>query len=548
MKPPAPRFDPDELRLQAGDRSFERGLAYFRDGAVHLIRVDNKTVLATVSGGEDYGVRLTGGGRSGIGGSCTCPAFEDRGFCKHMVAAALAANAARAEGAPDPIEPIRAHLAAQPPEALVALVLDLALNDPALLRRLATAAAVAGPDPHEAAAVLRRELTAATRASRLPEYRGVRAWASEVGEILDAIETLAAAADPATALALAEHALARVGKAAEEVDDSDGGVGDLLLRAGALHLAACARLRPDPLALARDLFHRERTDTHDVFYGAAGTYADVLGPTGVAEYRRLAQAAWDAIPPRGPRDARREREPGAWHLFTILDRFADEAGDIDTRIALRAKDLATPWDYARLAGYCHEAGRAAEALARAEEGLFVFEDDPPDEGLVRLAVELLLAAGRTAEAEAHRWRAFLKRPSAEAYRDLCRLGGAAARDRAQAALEAGLPASAGLLVEILTDEGSFDRAWAAASAHPVREDIADRLARASEASHPREAVTLYTARVEQLAGYGGEGNYRAAVELVGRLARLRPAPEQAAWLAGVRERHARKRNFMKRLG
>ena len=76
----------------------------------------------------------------------------------------------------------------------------------------------------------------------------------------------------------------------------------------------------------------------------------------------------------------------------------------------------------------------------------------------------------------------------------------------------------------------------------------DRLARASEASHCREAVAVYTARVEALAQTGGDGNYAAAVELVARLSALRPAPEQAAWLAGLRERHARKRNLMKRLG
>src|SRR5712692_5868790 len=36
---------------------------------------------------------LTGRGKE-IGGECSCPVFEDWGFCKHMVATALAANAA----------------------------------------------------------------------------------------------------------------------------------------------------------------------------------------------------------------------------------------------------------------------------------------------------------------------------------------------------------------------------------------------------------------------------------------------------------------------
>ena len=68
----------------------------------------------------------------------------------------------------------------------------------------------------------------------------------------------------------------------------------------------------------------------------------------------------------------------------------------------------------------------------------MFEDERPDERLVFLAVDLLCAAGRAGDAEAHLWRAFGKAPSLELYARLRGLGGEAARERAVGVLEARL--------------------------------------------------------------------------------------------------------------
>jgi uncharacterized Zn finger protein len=85
------RFSVDALRRIAGSSVFGRGEAYFRDGRVGLLVVEPARVLAHVKGNESYRAELTGGGTS-LNGDCTCRAFEDRGFCKHLVATALAAR------------------------------------------------------------------------------------------------------------------------------------------------------------------------------------------------------------------------------------------------------------------------------------------------------------------------------------------------------------------------------------------------------------------------------------------------------------------------
>ena len=85
------RFDVDVLRELAGAKVFARGAACHRDGQVEILAVDPERVLAQVAGTEDYRTEVREDGDE-IDGECSCPAWEDWGFCKHMVATALAAN------------------------------------------------------------------------------------------------------------------------------------------------------------------------------------------------------------------------------------------------------------------------------------------------------------------------------------------------------------------------------------------------------------------------------------------------------------------------
>ena len=135
---PNPRFDVAALKGRAGETVFARGQAYHRDGHVLILAVESHRVLAEVQGSEDYRVELTGRGAS-IAGRCTCPAFEDRGFCKHMVATALAANAERDDGDGQqrvcPLDRIREHLKSKDAAELVQLIVSLAEEDFGPLRQ-----------------------------------------------------------------------------------------------------------------------------------------------------------------------------------------------------------------------------------------------------------------------------------------------------------------------------------------------------------------------------------------------------------------------------
>jgi len=376
-----PRFDPATLRDLAGDAVYARGESYHRSGQVELLSDDGRRVRARVAGTELYRVELRGRGRE-IAGECSCPAFTDHGFCKHLVATALAANAAAATGevVPDRLGAIRAHLRAQGVDRLVELILGLAERDPALFDRLDLAASAAVGDPAELGARCRAALKRALRApGGFVDYAEAGGWTQGVLDVLDQVEALIGAGQAPLVLELLEEFFPRLAGALENVDDSDGGGSEILERAAALHLAACEAARPDPLALARDLFRLETTEAFGTFAGASDTYGHLLGEAGLAEYRRLAEAAWDRLP--GTRQRRggvvTEAEDGLarYRLLPILDRFAERDCDLDRRIALReALGLAHAHDYLRLAEFCLEHGRAAEALRRAEEGAWLFDD------------------------------------------------------------------------------------------------------------------------------------------------------------------------------
>lgn len=553
------RFDLDTLCALAGDKVFARGEAYHRAGQVEILSLESERVLAQVAGTDDYRTVLMGRGES-VDGECSCPYFEDRGFCKHLVATALAANAANADDGAEGVGAlarIRNHLKGRGVDALVEMIVGLAERDPALFRRLDLAAATDHADDKTLEARLRKAIDDATRTRRFVDYSRAPGWAAGVGAVLDTLADLASGARAGLVLKLAEYAISRIERAVENMDDSDGHCGALLECAQRIHFEACRTAKPDPAALARDLFTREMEGEYDTFYGAAALYADMLGEEGLAEYRRLAMAAWNKLPSRTV--ARRATDDFSFDHFrlaSIMDFFAEREGDVDARIALRAKDLTSPWSFLQLAEFCLAQGRADEALRHAEEGLWMFEDGRPDERLVFFAADLLSRAGRKKDAAAHLWRAFEKAPSLELYARLRKLGGKAARERALTHLTGRLAKAkstlwnspADLLIRILMSEKMLDAAWAAVREHGAASGLKESLAKASEVSYPQEALEVYVERVEELVEAGGNPGYEEACGLIARMAALRSAAGHAAYVADLKERFRRKRNFMKLLG
>jgi len=553
MKAKSTRFDLGQIRRQAGGKTFERGKKYFDDDSVEILSLEPKRVIALVAGTQDYRT-IVSGDEDGIDGECSCPAFGDFGFCKHMVAAALAANDARNDDEVAGALPrVREHLQAKSKDQLVDMVLELAELQPELLRKLNTRATMASADDSTIERRLKADIEKATRVDYYLDYRRAERWQREVDAALTAVADIATGPRAGLALKLLDYAIERIGGVFESIDDSDGHLGSLLARASEIHLEAARAAKPEPLALARDLFKRGMADNVGTFSGIVVDYADVLGERGLAEYRRLATAAWDRLTTGRRRKDANDSFGSQIQLKAILDFFAERDGDVEARIALRAKDLSSQWAYLQLAEFCLSQGRGQEALKRAEEGLWQFEDDRPDQRLLLFTVRLLIKHGRKADAEAYLWRAFEKAPSTELYKELRRHGGDTAAERAIALLQSRAGRAKrdpwnhdrNLLVEALLHEKRFEAAWSIVRKFDISLDLKERLVKLTETEYRTDALQFYVARIEQLANSTA---YEEAMKLVRTMAKLQSASEHTAFVSELKERHKRKRNFMKLLG
>lgn len=559
-KRPSPRFDIDALRRIAGDKVFARGEAYFRDSLVEILSIEPKRVKARVSGSEEYITALSGHADK-IGGDCSCPAIENWGWCKHLVAVALAVNDMIANGqevAEGPYARIRSHLLSMESRALAEMILELAERDSALLRRLDMAANAATDDDATLLKRFKKAINDATRTRGFVAYDMASGWAEGVMDVLQGIEELITDERAALALSLIDQAIERIEKAISNIDDSDGYCTELLQEAQSIHLEACLAAKPDPIALAHSLFVREVEGDWDTFRKAAPAYAEVLGEKGLAEFYHLAAQAWEKLPPlHGGKRTKSDFSPRRMRLEGIMDFFAERQGDVKARIAILAKDLSSPWRYCQLASFCLEQGLTDEALRWAEEGLWQFEDDPPDERLVELAVELLLKAKRKADAQTVLRHSFERRPGLDLYKRLCKIGGKDEAELAKAFLRDSLsktkPSSrrdfpAETLIRILVEEKRFAEAWQVTQKHGATDELKEALAMASEKEFRQEALSVYAGSVDRLVSLGGNDNYERALRWVDRIGRLRTPVEQAGYVAGLRARFKAKRNFMKLLG
>lgn len=564
-----PRFDVATLREFAGEKVFARGVAYHEDRQVEIVSIDNARVVARVIGSEVYRSQLDGTGKK-FSGECSCPAFSDWGFCKHLVATALAANylpPGELEKTAGRLTKIRDFLRAKGVEPLVEMIIGLTERDPELLGDIELAATAATADEPTLFVQFKKAITEATRTHGFVEYREARAWAEKIERVLDQIEALIQSDRADLVLRLLDYFYARMDDALNNTDDSDGRGGGVYARACEIHLAACRAAKPEPVALARELFAREVDSNWDFFHGASEAYADILGDVGLAEYRRLANEAWQEIKPlqAGGRQAHDEQFSARYRLGTILESFAEREGDVDAGIAIRAKDLSTAYAYLGIAQLCLSHGRDAEALKWAEEGLWKFEDQP-DQRLVFFTADLYRRSGRVKDADELLWRTFERLPSIDLYRRLKRAAGPgkpavdAAHDRAVALLRAKLDKPEAkarwsspreLLLQILVSEKRLAEAWEVVRGHGCSEPQLMDLAKASEHSHPDAALSAYAQSVERLVRLGGQGNYEEASKTIARMQsirkRLGAGADHAVFLADFMSRHKAKRNLMKLL-
>jgi SWIM zinc finger len=560
-------FDDADLRLEAGDTWYARGLDYVDE--VDELRWSSCEVVATVRGADAYQVRLSN--RDGeLDAVCSCPWGQKGNFCKHCVAVGLAALAhvppeppvpAPGPGAVGMVD-LRAYLSGVDPAALVELLVKLAGTDPALHQLLLLRAdGTGGPNPMELHPVVD-----ALRVTGHLDDAELASWGRRADEALHTLDTLATD-HPATIRPLYQRVLRHL------VDmDLDDGSGDAVaaVRSAAARAvkgvaAACRTAPVESDELARWLLGLQLDAPYlpDI---AVTDLADALGEEGLALYWqhlcRLhashSSVANDDDDYWADDEEGEEREESRGEtIFRLREKYLmDIAGDVDGLVALYAEDLSDPRRYIQIAETLRSAGRIDEAITWLRRGL---SDETWLRGRIGdLLVELYTQNGCYKEAAGIRWDNFVHNPSEYNYHMLLRAAGRLdalkyAKDRAMSHLREraarGGGHAADSLVTILVAARDIDQAWAAAQEFDCSDTCMFLLARNRAKSHPADAIPIYAREVDAAIGRKDRYGYTRAAELLVALKDLhqRASCDFATYLSGIKVTHRRKTALMEAL-
>jgi uncharacterized Zn finger protein len=572
-------LDRDLLEAHAGWLVYMRGVDYAAQGYVTDVELSADRATAAVLGTRPYDVSLERGA-SELVCSCSCPMGDTDEFCKHLVALGitlLGDIAAEPEAYTDaPATPdLAAWLADQPADRLRELLLAEAERDPQVHKRLSVlAAADTGEQPDLAA--LHATIADAFSWGRhdrygYVEYRDAWAWRHDVESVIDDLEDLLDAGFASEAVELTEVVLAKLNDAVDYVDDSDGHLRDLADRARDLHLRACERAAPDPVALAGRLLDCALRWELDVFLDAVVAYAPVLGDAGLAAYRELAERRWQQVPAIGPGDDRRSDTGRRFTITRIMERVAEVTGGLDDLLEVMQRDLASAYAFLRIAQACRDHARDDLALSWARRGLEAFPGDPR---LRELVAEIHADGGRHDDALDTERALFADRPSLGRYQQLkqraetagrwpaerepalavvrdtiARARDAAARRGIRSPLRLGADGS--VLVEILLWEGDGDAAWDAAQEHGCNDRLWSHVAAARAERHPADALDVYRRQLDHVLQPADRRAYDEVVRLLKTIRPLYAATGRTSsfdhLVASIRTTYKRRRTLLQRL-
>jgi len=563
------------LRRITGARSFERGEEYFFNGQVRAISEDNGTITAKVQGTQPYRIKLWIEDED-LEYSCTCPVGADGEFCKHCVAVGLAwfeskqlkASKKGKQASGVTMDDVRAHLLEQDKSALVNMLVEHALEDDRLRQRLLMKAAKKGAKGIDFV-TYRRAIDEAVEPDGFVDYRSAYQYARAIEEVIDSVEELLKEGYAAEVIELAEHALEAVEEAMGSVDDSDGEMGSILERLQELHHRACKKAKPDPEALARRLFEWELRTDYDTFYGAAETYARILGEKGLAVYWRLAEEEWVKVPPLGPGRDDPEKYRKRFPITHIMESLARQTGDVEALIAVKKRDLSLAYHYLEIAETYKSARQHDLALEWAERGVKAFPTRT-DSRLREFLAEEYHRRKRHDQAMALMWAEFTESASLEQYKKLKahaeRIDSWTPwREKAIAYLRSEIAgaknerqrnhwawyhkADHSELVRIFLWEKNIEAAWCEAQEGGCSHDLWLDLAGKREKDHPAEALPIYQRLIEPMLDRKNNDAYRGAMGFLRKvrelMIRLDRKDEFTTYLGKVRAAHKPKRNFMK---
>lgn len=561
-----------------------RGQDYHARGLVQVMQQDDLHAMALVAGTDDYTVALSADGGV-LHAQCNCPVGQRDTYCKHVVAVALAVTQEASPGE----APARKSRKSAPTKAVVAadtlaavidrldtaalrkLLSEAAENDRYLRDRILMLGAVQS-GPEAVAREWKSGMKNACSVRGFVDWRRMGELARRIDQQLDVLDDLMAGGQSALVVSLAEYAADRVEGLIGKVDDSDGSIAYLLTRIGEQHQRACAQARPEPRELAKRLFKRECDGKWDTFRDAVAHYADVLGESGIAVYRRQAEAAWAKVTPLKPGQMEDRHDHDRFTITRIMEKLARLDGDVDALVQVYSRDLSMPYRYLEISEALLEAGRAKEALQWAENGHKAFAGSHRDDRLTTFIVRRYLDDGLLEDALRLANQLFDQHPVPQNWallKSVAEQHGSwgSLRTTLLAKLRARLDAgntrvrslhgghdpgpNRSMLVELLLADGDEETAWQEANLGHCHEGVWLALARRREEQHPADSIAIYQRLATETLRQTGKSYYKRAIEHIRAALRLLKAsqgvPAADRYLESLRETWRRRTAFVEML-
>ncbi|MEJ7617947.1 MAG: SWIM zinc finger family protein [Pyrinomonadaceae bacterium] len=563
VKEKLPQLSEAHIRKLASGPSFERGQAYYDDGAI-LEPVRQEMELRAECAGSAYepyqvSATLAKGGITKT--SCTCP-YDQGGICKHMIALLLA-YVHEPQSFRD-IPPLTAMLAERSKEELIGLIGEMIKQKPELLSivELSAAARQAKPGKPLDVTAYRRQ------ARRALQHESPRAVEKELQALRETAARFGKTGDWLNAGAVYHVALDEAVRGYDDMLQQMDEDGDI-----AIQVDECAQGLSQSLQKSSADSQTRRAWLEALL---EAELADIeLGGIDLAPSAReaiLKQASdeeWAWIEKRVRTVIAKSRDWGREALVGFLAEGQKRRGRAGEAAAL-IREAGTPEQQVLLLakeGEIEQAVRQMREILKSKPGLATqFADALVQAKAKGAAIELVAERaekgdswcaswlakyyrqhGNAEEALAWQRKVFLAQPSVEAFKalgEVSRKSGTWEQVKidALAALERKKAVSP--LIEIALHEGDVARAL---SLLPRVErgawrDYKREVAQAAEKKHPEAALVLYQEMAERAIGERQRRSYEAAAQHLKRVkAMYERLNTQAAWdayLQGLRSRYA----------
>ncbi len=233
-------FNLEEIKERAETNSFKRGLELHLKGHVSNLSIDGRMVKATVVGQQKYQVSLVQNDGP-ILNHCTCPASQYQNFCKHCVAVALSVeggipennsktdNVKKASNSnnknvkvekDDKAERLLAFLKEKPAHELADLLMGYIENDKQEWKKWQLKLEIG--QSNLSLGDIKKMITKALPLKSIWKYREVASYFDQAENLFEEIFQAINGQNIQTQWKLTLHAIERLNKALERVDDSGG--------------------------------------------------------------------------------------------------------------------------------------------------------------------------------------------------------------------------------------------------------------------------------------------------------------------------------------